>query len=292
VTSRTPIATPRAAGAVLAGVLLITAGAAFAQQAPAQGGPPPSARAAANVDLTGNWVSYVTEDWRFRMVTPPKSDYTSVPLNREGLRVAETWDWQRDLKAGLQCKAYGAAALLRMPTRLRISWQHDNALTLETDAGMQTRTLAFGGVRPAATRRTARTWQGTSVAEWESTAVPASGLAILVIPPPPPSYTLKVTTTGLREGYLRTNGVPYSENAVVTEYFDTLTHTNGQEWLIVTTVVDDPTYLQQPFVTTSHFKRERDGSGWNPTPCEIVPPTRGPRPVPPTGYRANQRPGG
>jgi hypothetical protein len=127
-----------------------------------------------------------------------------------------------------------------------------------------------------------------SVAEWESTAVQASGLAILAIPKPPPSYAMKVVTTGMRAGYLRTNGVPYSDNAVLTEYFDTLTHTNGQEWLVVTTVVDDPVYLQQPFITTTHFKREADGSKWRPTPCEIVPPTRGPRPVPPTGYRATQ----
>ena len=281
----------RAAAVALAGALLLEANPAVAQQAPLPAAPA-SARAAANVDLTGNWVAFVTEDWRFRMVTPPQGDYTSVPLNREGLRVAEAWDWQKDQAAGLQCKAYGAPALLRRPTRLRISWQNDNALKIETDAGTQTRTLGFGGIRPAAARRVARTWQGTSAAEWESTAVPASGLAILVIPPPPPSYALKVTTTGMRAGYLRTNGVPYSENTVLTEYFDTITHTNGQEWLVVTTVVDDPTYLQQPFVTTTHFKRERDGSRWRPTPCEILPPTRGPRPVPPTGYRANQRPGG
>lgn len=92
----------------------------------------------------------------------------------------------------------------------------------------------------------------------------------------------------MREGYLRSNGVPYSASAVLTEYFDTFTHTNGQEWLVVTSVVEDPVYLLQAFVTTSHFKRERDGSRWRPTPCEIVPPTRGPRPVPPTGYRAQQ----
>jgi hypothetical protein len=177
---------------------------------------------------------------------------------------------------------------MRLPTRLRVRWQHDNALLIETDTGTQTRTLSFGGTVQASNRRPARTWQGTSVAEWESTAVPASGLAILAIPTAPPSYALKVTTRNLRAGYLRTNGVPYSERTMVTEYFDTLMHTNGQEWLVVTTVVDDPVYLQQPFITTTHFKRERDGSRWRPTPCEIVPPTRGPRPVPPTGYRAQQ----
>lgn len=247
---------------------------------------PRTARAAASVDLTGYWVSYVTEDWRFRMVTPPKGDYTSVPLNREGIRVADTWDLEKDRAAGLQCKAYGAPSLMRKPTRVRISWQGDDVMKLETDAGTQTRLFTFG--QAARTPVRARTWQGVSAAEWEDTTIPASGLAILAMPAPPPSYAMKVVTTGLRAGYLRSNGVPYSERTTVTEYFDTLTHRNAQEWLVITTVVDDPTYLQQPFITTTHFKRETDGSRWRPTPCEIEPPTRGPRPVPPTGYRANQ----
>ena len=269
------------AAALLTGVL--TAAVNHAQQ---RTDAPRTARAAASVDLTGYWVSYVTEDWRFRMVTPPKGDYTSVPLNREGIRVADTWDWEKDRAAGLQCKSYGAPALMRKPTRVRISWQGDSVLKLETDAGTQTRLLTFGAAPRTAPRT--RTWQGMSTAEWEDTTVPASGLAILTMPPPPPSYALKVVTTGLRAGYLRSNGVPYSDQATVTEYFDTFTHRNAQEWLVVTTVVADPTYLQQPFITTTHFKREADGTRWRPTPCEIEPPTRGPRPVPPTGYRANQ----
>jgi hypothetical protein len=247
---------------------------------------PRSARAAANIDLTGYWVSFVTEDWRFRMVTPPQGDYTGVPLNAEGLRVAETWTWEKERAAGEPCRAYGAPTLMRRPTRLRISWRDDQALAVETDAGTQTRVLTFG--RNAVAPRGRRTWQGVSSAAWEDTTIPASGLAILTMPPPPPSHALKVTTTGLRPGYLRANGVPYSERTVMTEYFDTFTHRGGQEWLVITTVVDDPTYLQQPFITTTHFKKEADGSRWQPTPCAIEPPTRGPRPVPPTGYRAQQ----
>ena len=67
-----------------------------AQRGGGRGGPPPTGRAAAPVDLTGYWVSVVTEDWRFRMVTPPKGDYASVPLNAEGRRVADTWDPSKD----------------------------------------------------------------------------------------------------------------------------------------------------------------------------------------------------
>jgi hypothetical protein len=233
--------------------------------------PPKTAKEAARIDLTGTWVTYVTEDWRFRMVTPPKGDYTSMPLNPEGKRVADLWDWRKDQKSGAACKAYGAAGLMRMPTRLRISWQDDNTLKVETDAGTQTRLFMFARPAPAAAKA-AHTLQGTSAGEWEKTALPASGLGILAIPAAPPSYAMKVVTTGLSAGYLRTNGVPYGENAVLTEYFDTLTHSNGQEWLVLTSVVEDPQYLLQPFVTSTHFKREPDNSRWRPTPCEIVPP--------------------
>jgi hypothetical protein len=247
--------------------------------APAAPQPPKPPKAAARIDLTGTWVTYVTEDWRFRMVTPPKGDYTSMPLNAEGKRVADLWDWRKDQKSGAACKAYGAAGVMRMPTRLRISWQDDYTLKIETDAGTQTRTLMFSrpaaasAVKPAAApAKAGHTLQGTSLAEWEKTDLPASGLGILAIPAAPASYALKAVTASLSAGYLRTNGVPYGDNAVLTEYFDTLTHTNGQEWLILTSVVDDPQYLLQPFVTTTHFKREPDNSRWRPTPCEIVPP--------------------
>jgi hypothetical protein len=247
---------------------------------PAAPQPPRTAKAAARVDLTGTWVAFVTEDWRFRMVTPPKGDYTSMPLNAEGKRVADLWDWQKDQKAGAAaaCKAFGAPALMRIPTRVRVSWLSDDALKVETDAGTQTRTFWFG-TPAAAPAKVVRALQGTSIAEWERTALPASGLGILQIPQAPASYAMKVVTTNLLAGYLRSNGVPYSENAVLTEYYDTLTHTNGQEWLVITTVVEDPQYLLQPFVTTTHFKRELNDAKWRPTPCEIVPPTVESRPA-------------
>ena len=106
--------------------------------------PPANPREAAPIDLTGQWVAIVNEDWRWRMVTPPKGDYASVPLNDEGRRVADQWDPAQDGA----CEAYGAAALLRMPTRLRIRWQGDDRLVVETDAGRQTRKLAFGAPAP------------------------------------------------------------------------------------------------------------------------------------------------
>ena len=97
--------------------------------------PPPTPRAAAPIDLTGYWVSVITEDWRWRMVTPPKGDYVSIPINVEAKKAADAWDPAKDTAAGDQCKTYGAPGLMRLPTRLHITWQDDTTLKVETDTG-------------------------------------------------------------------------------------------------------------------------------------------------------------
>ena len=243
---------------------------AAAQAQPGRGGGPPaiSARAGARLDITGWWVSIVTEDWRWRMITPKKGDYASVPLNFEGRKVADTWDPAKDEADGLQCKSYGAAGLMRVPGRLHITWQDDNTLKIETDAGTQTRLFHFKPDEPAekAAEREP-TWQGYSAANWEGSAGRGgrgrAGANREVLP----AGSLKVETTHLRPGYLRKNGVPYSANTALTEFYDRTHEDNGDSWLIVTTIVDDAQYLQQPFITSTHFKREPDGSKWHPTPC-------------------------
>ena len=102
----------------IAAVLL----ASFAMAQPPAGPPPRlSAKDAAPEDITGYWVSIVTEDWRWRMLTPAKGDITSVPLNPVGRKAAEAWDPAKDESAGEQCKAYGAPGLMRLPTRLHIT---------------------------------------------------------------------------------------------------------------------------------------------------------------------------
>jgi hypothetical protein len=232
--------------------------AVFLAQAPPRG--PQTPRAAAPVDLTGNWVSVVTEDWRWRMLTPKKGDYSSVPLNPEGRKVADTWDPANAASDG--CKAYGAAAIMRVPGRLQITWENDTTLKIETDAGMQTRLLRFDKSQPPA----ARTWQGHSAAEWERIPQPG-GAGVSLQQGAGRVGALKVITTNLRAGYLRANGVPYSENTRVTEYFDRQS-AYGTDWLTVLTIVEDPQYLDQPFITSSHFKREPDRSKWMPKPCE------------------------
>lgn len=225
-------------------------------------GPPPTPKAAAPVDLAGYWVSIVTEDWRWRMVTPAKGDYASVPLNAEGRKVADGWDPAKDEAAGEQCKAYGAPGLMRLPGRVHIHWENETTLQVDTDTGTQARTFHFDAPTGAAT---GPSWQGLSIADWETT--PSSGGFFAPPSPGVLSGALKVVTTHLRAGYLRKNGVPYSENTVLTEYYNVTREPNGDEWLIITTIVDDPKYLGQRFITSTHFKKEPSDSKWNPTPC-------------------------
>jgi hypothetical protein len=277
-----------------AGVALASSGLALAAVAQLPGADTRSPRAAAQVDVTGNWVAQITEDWRWRMITPPKGDYASVPLNVAGRQVADRWDPAVDAAAGEACRAFGAGGIMRLPTRLKIAWTDDATLRIETDLGQQVRALHFDRAVPA---EPAPSWQGHSVAEWLGLPPPANPFGALVAPTqeasaaragagvrgpaaggaatlatsPAARGSLKVVTTSLRPGYLRKNGVPYSDRAVVTEYYDRFAMFGG-DYLQVVTVVTDPDYLTTPFVVSNHFKRELDDSKWNPTPCAIDPP--------------------
>ena len=247
---------------VLAATAVVCARAHAQPPAPAPQ-PPEPARQSAPIDLTGQWVAVVNEDWRWRMVTPPPGDYASVPLNADGRAVADAWDPSRDGA----CEAYGAAGLMRMPTRLKITWEGDETLRIETDAGRQTRRLMFNA---AAAPAAAPSLQGRSTAAWVRPVPPPGGrgLAGAGGGPARAGGYLQVTTTDMLPGWLRRNGVPYSGNAKLTEYFDRFRAPNGDEWLMVTTIVDDPTYLTAPFITSSHFRREPEGGNWTPQACE------------------------
>jgi hypothetical protein len=233
-----------------------------------QGGAAPTARALAPIDVTGTWVSVVTEDWRWRMVTPPKGDYASLPLNDAAKKAADAWDPAKDTAAGEQCRSYGAAAIMRVPGRIRISWENDTTLKIETEAGTQTRLLNFAApADPARSSPLAEggrgepSWQGTSVANWQLAGGGRRGGGT------PRGGSLRVVTTNLRPGYLRKNGVPYSASTRVTEYINRTSEANGDAWLVVTTMVEDPQNLTSRFVTSSHFKKVPDGSVWSPAPC-------------------------
>jgi hypothetical protein len=224
--------------------------------------PPKTAKAAASADLTGQWVNVITEDWRYRMMTPAKGDYSGVPLNPNGRKLADSWDPTKDEAFGELCKAYGPPGVMRAPGRIRISWADDETLKLETDAGTQTRMFYFKEPKAEA-----GSLQGVSVASWEALAVGrnqggnGNGMQ--------PTGALKVVTTKMKPGYLRRNGVPYSGNAVLTEYIDRTNEANGDSWLIVTAIVEDPANLNQPFVTSAHFRKETNPATWHPTPCTV-----------------------
>ncbi|MGE0445056.1 MAG: hypothetical protein AB7P99_07490 [Vicinamibacterales bacterium] len=259
----------RTASALASVLFLLTLTAPLAE-GQGRGAPTPAAspRDVAVIDVTGQWVSVITEDWRWRMMTPPRGDVASVPLNAAGRQAANAWDLDADRRRGDLCKAFGPPGLIRQPGRLRIRWENDTTLALEFDAGRQVRRLHFGTSTPPG----ARSLQGHSQANWfrqpQNRGLRRGG--------PLSGGSLEVVTTNLTAGYLRPNGVPYSDRAVVKEFFDTFTLPEDGTWLIVTTVVNDPVYLNQEFVISSQFRKESDLSRWSPRGCDIPPPTAPP----------------
>ena len=245
-----------------------------ALQAQGRGGrgePPPPPRAGAPIDLTGYWVSQIVDEWRFR-VTPQKGDIPYLPLNAQARQIANAWDPAKDEAEGNQCKAYGAVGVMQRPGRLHITWENDTTLRIDADAGTQTRMLQFGA---APSEKSAPSWQGTSVAQWQTPPQGRGTIDLGGVGLAPDGTqqqrtrtgTLKVVTTNMLPGYIRKNGVPYSGNAVLTEYFNRLTGAQNDVYLTVTATVDDPTYLIGPFLRTYTFKRQADASGWEPTAC-------------------------
>ena len=254
----------------LAATVLLIAPAALSAQG--RGGAAPVAttpQAAAPIDLAGYWVSQIVDEWRFR-VKPEKGDIVYMPLNADARRVANAWDPDKDAADGNACKAYGAVGAMQRPGRLHITWQDDRTLKLDFDAGTQTRLLHFGPVGA----KGEPSLQGYSAAQWL-----VNGRILLdtggtgFVPGLGPGRgtsrggTLRVTTDNLTPGYLRKNGVPYSNKAVLNEYFNLLAGQQGEPYFVVTAMVDDATYLNQPFIRTYTFKKQADASGWEPTAC-------------------------
>ena len=250
---------PALAGPCLVAALLVP-GTAMAQGRGGGGAPQQSGRAGAIKDLTGYWVSVVAEHWHLRMLVPPKGNVEMLPVNAEARRVTNMWDPAKDEANGEACRSYGAPAIMRVPGRLHVTWTDDNTLKIDTDAGSQTRLLHFGGASPTGQ---APSWQGYSAANWRRPARMGADKN---------AGDLRVVTNRLRPGYLRKNGVPYSENATVEEFYDAFTEPNGDNWLVIDSIVTDPTYLTQPYVSSVAFKKQRDASGWDPTPCRADQP--------------------
>jgi len=244
--------------------------------------PPPdtrSARERAPIDLTGQWVAVVDEDWRWRMVTPPVGDTSSLPVNDRARAAAAAWDLERDKAEGNLCKAFAGPGLMRQPTRIRIDWEDDDTLRLEFDAGRQVRRLEFTPQAPGE-----RALQGYSEAQWFRQT---QSRGVFGQRTPPERGSLVVRTTQLTGGYLRPNGVPISERTTVKEFFNTFTLPgDAGAWLILTMVVADPEYLTTELVVSSQFKKEASRGAWNPRPCDIAPPLRAPAPTPADPFAA------
>ncbi|HVZ59622.1 MAG TPA: hypothetical protein VG892_02450 [Terriglobales bacterium] len=244
---------------------------------------PLSGKAGAVIDITGNWVSIIDEDWLWRMATPAKGDTASLPVNAKAIQVTRNWNPDKDKAEGNECRAYGAGNIMRIPGRLHITWADDNTLQMEIDAGMQKRLFHFGD---AQWKGGAPQWQGFSTAIWEKQfQVRASnpGRVGFGGPEPGTGGNLAVVTTHMRPGYLRKNGVPYSGNAVLTEYFNVVT-SRGETYMLLTSILKDPEYLLEPYVVSSQFKREADASKWDPQPCRPLWPLQVRRIIPSRQY--------
>lgn len=249
-----------------AALLLATLACAATALAQPPQGPPRSPRESALIDITGQWVAVVNEDWRWRMITAPVGDTLSLPVNAEARRVAAEWDLEKDRAEGNLCRAFGAIGIMRQPTRIRVDWQDDATLRFAFDAGEQERLFHFG----AAQVPQEHTLQGHSTAAWYRQR---TSRGVLGASGGTPGGALHVDTAQLAPGYLRPNGVPYSDQATMKEYFHTFTVPgNVGTWLVVTTVVEDPVYLTQPLITSTQFKKETERTNWSPRPCEILAP--------------------
>lgn len=244
----------RASRLILITVLLLVAAARIDAQRGGGGraqGPPPTPKSDPAIDMTGTWTAVISEDWAQRMVTPRKGDYTRVPLTPAGRKLADGWDPAKDEAASEQCRGYGAPGIIRLPGRLRISWQDDTTMKMELEAGNQTRAFHFNAAPPPPEA----SWQGHSMAAWQYTVNP------------PRTGELKVETNRLRAGYLRKNGVPYSANATMTEYYHRMTAPNGDIWLTLVSELKDPENLREPFVQSTHFKKLGANATFKPEPC-------------------------
>ena len=263
-----------------------------------RGGRVATARESAPIDLTGYWTAVITEDWAQRMLTPSKGDFGggppgaartpgrtpiglgsnpadegNIPYEAAGSEAALEWDPANSDA----CMAYGAPGIMRQPTRLRITWEDDNTLKIETDLGTQTRLFHFAApLRPGRMNYIGGRFvppkavtdielpdglepskQGYSTASWTAMGGTNSETG---------GY-LKAETTHLTPGYYWTNGTPYTPDAVLTEHFRIMDLPDLSSWILLSLMVEDAEYLTQPFLVNYHFKKLPDGSTWNRQPC-------------------------
>jgi hypothetical protein len=259
-------------------------GAPAGQRGAGPGGPPggggrggaATGRSAAPVDLTGYWVSIVTEDWIERMSpeSPPSGVANAGPggFGGGGGRGGRGGGGAPVPVNPDPCRVYGAGGSMRVPGRLHITWADDNTLKTDMSAGTQTRLFRFNVQQP---QPGPPSLQGYSVATWEGVGRGGGGFGGFGggggggrgAAAPPRWGSLKVVTTNTTGGYLLSSRSHYSPNAVLTEHFTR--HTDfGVEYFTVTAIIEDG---GQTRITSSTFKKEPDGSKFAPAGCELAP---------------------
>jgi glyoxylase-like metal-dependent hydrolase (beta-lactamase superfamily II) len=185
-------------------------------------------------DIAGEWNALYHEDQPHRIPGPELGDYTGLPINDAGRLKADSWDASILTLREHQAKPHPSTYSLRGPANIRIRRELD-PVTQQTVGyelfgtfGQATRMLWLDG-RPHPPGHAAHTWAGFSTARWD-------GIALVVF------------TTHLKAGWLQRNGVAHSDQATMTERF--IRHGNH---LLVVTIVEDPIYLEEPFVRTTNW---------------------------------------
>jgi hypothetical protein len=190
--------------------------------------------ALAQVELSGQWKQKEFEDRPERGPGPHIGDYTGMPINEEDRVRGDTWDAEKWVMVEHQCQPHPADYAPRGPASLRI-WPEVDRLTQGvrawhfTTAWMLPHRVIYMDGRPHPPDYAPHTWQGFSTGEWEGDA-------------------LKITTTHLKEGWVRRNGLARSEKGTMIEYL-----VRHDRFLTMVTIVEDPLYLTEPFIRTSDW---------------------------------------
>jgi hypothetical protein len=199
------------------------------------------------IDLEGVWAPLIHEDATLRGPGPAKGDYAGLPINAEARRVADAWDPGEQLDDENQCRSHTAVYMMRSPFKFEII-HSDNMLVLTSESFEQVRTVYLDG-REHHPKESPKTRMGDSIGWWEGD-------------------TLVVETTNMERGYIERNGVPHSEDAVLTEYFTRQSGSFG-DLLTIVQVVEDPQYLSQALVRSISFRRVPEGK-LEPYPCTVL----------------------
>jgi hypothetical protein len=220
----------------------------------------------AQVDLSGEWGQKVHEDLPERGHGPEIGDYTGLPINDQARARADAWTAEKWTMPEHECEPHPADYAPRGPGSMRI-WADMNPLSFDITAWhtelnwMQPLRTIYMDHRPHPSEDAPPTWQGFSTGEWSGDM-------------------LKVTTTHLKEGWIRRNGLPRSDRATMTEYY--IRH---GDYFTLVTMVQDPVYFTEPFVRTSNWILDL---GYQPVPSTCIPANEVGHPK---GYVAFHMPG-